>query len=310
LIGYSISSLTRPLVAVSTAGWHILIIRFFDRIGKGTRNSPRDALIADSCETSERGKVFGFQRAMDHFGAALGPIIAFLLLTFITSSYRIVFLVSFIPAIIAVLVIVFFVSEKKQDIEQKPQPLKISIKSFNKEFKFFLVIVTIFTLGNSSDAFLILRAKDVGVSTALIPILWVFLHIVKMLSSIPGGIISDKIGRKNVIIAGWIVYGLSYLGFGLANSQFHIWLLFAFYGLYFGLTEGVEKALVADLSKQENRGTAYGMYNLIVGISALPSSLLMGMLWHKFGYQTAFLTGAALSIIASICLFALSLKKT
>lgn len=309
LIGYSISSISRPLVAIATSGWYVLAIRFFDRIGKGTRNSPRDALIAESCLMSERGKAFGFQRAMDHFGAVLGPIIAFLLLSLFTQNYRIVFLCAFIPAILSVIVIIFFVSEKKQSYELKKETLSLTLSSFDGKFKFFLVTVVIFTLGNSSDAFLILRAKDLGVSTALIPILWVFLHIVKTVSSIPGGIISDKFGRKNIIIAGWIIYAISYFGFGLATNQLQIWLLFIFYGFYFGLTEGVEKALVADLSRQEIRGTAYGTYYLATGIASLPSSLLMGILWQKFGSTFAFLTGSILAIISSILLSTISLSK-
>ncbi|MCX7920096.1 MAG: MFS transporter [bacterium] len=321
-IGYSLSSVTRPLVALATAGWHILAIRFADRVGKGIRTSPRDALVASSCSESDRGKAFGFHRGMDHAGAVLGPLLAFGLLALMPNQYRLVFALASIPGIISLFVVSLFVTEsvpksnsRRSESENTPakgeltaeiKKISLSIKPFDKRFKWFLVIVILFTLGNSSDAFLILRAKSLEVPVALLPILWVVLHIVKMVSSMPGGILSDNIGRKKVIIAGWLVYALVYFGFAYASAAWHIWLLFAVYGFFFGLTEGTEKALVADLVPNELRGTAYGLYNFAIGIAALPASLLMGIIWQIFGVIPAFLFGASLAFIAAI-LFVLTI---
>lgn len=307
--GYSLSGLTRPLIAISTAGWHVLIARFFDRVGKGVRTSPRDALIADSADKRYLGKSFGFHRAMDHAGAVVGPLIAFGLLTAFVENYRLVFWLAFIPAILTVLVLIFGVSEVRRREEEKTIPPTLTLKPFDARFKRFLLIVILFTLGNSSDAFLLLRAENLGVATALIPILWVVLHIVKMLSSMPGGMWSDKIGRRNVIIAGWSVYSLVYLGLALASSTWHIWLLFTVYGVYFGLTEGTEKALVADLAPSELRGTAYGVYHFAIGIAALPASLIMGALWQKFNPTVAFSFGAVLAFVAMALLFLVLPKR-
>lgn len=314
--GYTVSSFIRPLVAFAVYPWQVLFVRFADRIGKGIRTAPRDALIADTCNPDEKGKAFGFNRAMDHAGAFIGPIIAFILLAYFTKSYRLVFALSFIPALIAVFVVLFLVKEKKSETvcaenvgETYMQSLQI--KSFNKNFKNYLFIIFIFTLGNSSDAFLLLRAKDLGISTALIPILWVLLHLVKMASSIPGGALSDKFGRKKVIAAGWIIYFLVYIGFAFAKTPLHIWILFAVYGFFFGLTEGAEKAYVSDLVNPQARGSAYGIYNFTIGIGALPSSVIMGVLWQKFGVVTAFSFGAILAVIASFLLiFGVGNQKT
>lgn len=303
VIGYTLSSLTRPLIAISTAAWHILVIRFIDRVGKGVRTSPRDALIADSTDCRSWGKAFGFHRSMDHLGAVVGPLLAFLFLYCFKDNYRGVFWLATIPAIICVIVLVAFVSEKKHEIKRPIAPVALTLKPFSRRFRYLLLIILIFTLGNSSDAFLILRAKGLGVSVALIPIIWVVLHIVKSLSSTPGGILSDKLGRKNVIILGWLIYGLAYLGFGFAAKAYQAWLLFAFYGIYFGLTEGVEKALVTDLVPTELRGTAFGFYNFVIGIAALPASLILGVLWQTVGCKIAFSFGAFLALIAMVMLF-------
>jgi MFS family permease len=326
--GYGLSGLTRPLIAISAAGWHVLGARFIDRIGKGLRTSARDALIADSTHESYRGKAFGFHRAMDHAGAVVGPLVAFAILAALLlgsgffanlvrhpvdtlsrmeemqpseRNFRTVFWLASIPAILAVLVLVFFVKEIRRKGEYAKLPV-LTLKPFDRYFKRFIPIIILFTLGNSSDAFLILRAKDLGVATIFVPILWVALHIVKMLSSMPGGAWSDKVGRRKVIIAGWTVYSLIYLGFALARNQWHIWSLFTFYGIYFGLTEGTEKAFVADLVPSELRATAYGIYNFAIGIAAFPASLIMGILWQSFNATVAFTFGAALALIAMLLL--------
>ncbi len=338
--GYGLSGLTRPVIAIATAGWHILGARFVDRIGKGLRTAPRDALIADSTPPESRGKAFGFHRSMDHAGAVVGPIVAFIIMAsaifgagfFVDlfsntqetvllidgsnsdggsvkenkideHTYRIVFWCSSIPAILSVLVLIFMVKDIRQADEKRAKLPVLTLKPFDRNFKVFLPIVILFTLGNSSDAFLILRAKDLGVAEILVPILWAALHVVKMLSSMPGSAWSDKVGRRKVIIVGWMVYSVIYFGFAFAKAQWHVWLLFMFYGIYFGLTEGTEKAFVADLVPTELRGTAYGVYNFAIGIGAFPACLLMGKLWDSFGPTVAFSFGAIISLVAMILLF-------
>jgi len=330
--GYGLSGLTRPLIAISTMGWHVLGARFIDRIGKGFRTSPRDALIADSTPPEHRGKAFGFHRSMDHAGAVVGPLTAFIImaviafgaigqnfftdllghphetLTIINNSkveertYRVVFWFASIPAILSVLVLAIFVKDVRRNNEIQIKLPVLTLKPFNRNFKLFLPILILFTLGNSSDAFLLLRAKDLGVATVFVPILWVVLHIVKMLSSMPGSAWSDKVGRRKAIVVGWLVYSIIYFGFAYAKTEWHIWTLFALYGIYFGLTEGTEKAFVADLVPSELRGTAYGVYNFAIGIGAFPASVIMGKLWDSFGPTVAFGFGSIISLLAVILL--------
>ena len=301
VVGYTISTITRPLIAIATAGWHILVIRFSDRVGKGVRTSPRDALLADSSDEAIRGKAFGFHRAMDHAGAVIGPLLATAILAWITISYRTVFYLAVIPAIIGVLILILRVVEKPPVGTPASAP-KITLVNFDRPFRYYLGVVILFTLGNSTDAFLILRARNLGVPIALIPTIWLVLHLVKMLTATPGGSLSDKMGRKRVITLGWLVYALVYAGFALASEAWHAWALFVTYGLYFGLCEGTEKAFVADLVKPELRGTAYGMFHFAVGIGALPASVIMGLLWNAFGPAVAFGFGASLALLSTILL--------
>jgi MFS family permease len=302
--GYTLSTVTRPLVAAATAGWHVLFIRFLDRVGKGIRTSPRDALVADSTPESEYGKAFGFQRALDHTGAVIGPLIAFLLLTFITQQYRTLFLLAYIPGIIALFLLIFGVRER---IAAQPapssQPVQLTLRPFDRRFKIFLLIIILFSLGNSSDAFLILKAKEAGVSVSLLPVLWAVLHISKSLSATPGGILSDRYGRRKMIIAGWILYGGVYFGFALAQTSEMVWILFVVYGLFYGLTEGGERALVANLVQPHLRGTAYGLFHFSIGLSTLPASLLMGFLWETFSPKAAFSFGAVMALLAAVLLW-------
>lgn len=303
LFGYGISSLSRPFLALVTAGWHVLLLRFLDRVGKGIRTSPRDALIADSTSADIRGKAYGFHRSMDNLGAVIGPLLASLLLPLLGFSYRYLFLLAAVPGILAVLVLRTWVRERAP--AQTKARVQISLKPLDRRFKIFLIIVILFTLGNSSDAFLLLRARDVGIRVELLPILWLVLHLVKTAGGMPGGIWSDRIGRQRVIVAGWIVYALIYFGFAYAHSPAHIWGLFALYGLYYALTEGAERALVADLVPTELRGTAFGAYNFAIGIGALPSSVIMGIIWQRYGPAAAFSFGAALAIVAAFLLLVL-----
>jgi MFS family permease len=307
VIGYGISGCTRPVVACATAGWHVLFARFVDRVGKGIRTAPRDALLSDSTDSSKWGKAFGFHRSMDHLGAVTGPILAFLLLIPFPGNYRAIFWFATIPAILSVLVLALLAQEKRARVWSEVDRPSLSLRPFDLRFKLYLLILFIFTLGNSSDAFLILRAKTVGISDALIPILWAVHHIVKASLSTPGGSLSDKFGRRIMIIAGWGVYGLVYLGFATATKGIHIWILFLTYGVYHALVEGTEKALVADLVPSALRGTAYGLYSFAVGVGALPASLILGSLWKAFGPGVAFSFGAGMALLAMI-LFWLLIK--
>ena len=302
LLGYSLAALGRPVIAFSQYWWQVAVIRFIDRLGKGVRTSPRDALISISTPDDIKGKAFSLHRAMDHAGAIIGPLFAIILLK-AGMSLKNLFLWALLPGIVTIFIILFFVREKKT--QAKGQNIEFKFSILSKNFRVYLLILILFTLGNSSDAFLILKAKDAGITISLIPLLWIVLHFVKMITSVPGGQWSDRVGRRKVIVSGWIIYALIYLGFGFASRLFHIWGLFAIYGIYFGLTEGVEKAFVSDLVSKEFQGTAFGFYHLAVGIAAFPSSVIFGFIWQRFGSFTAFSYGASLAGIASILLLSL-----
>jgi MFS family permease len=310
LAGYGISSLVRPLVAVATGPLAVLVIRFADRVGKGIRTSPRDALIADSVDPDLRGRAFGFHRAMDHAGALVGPLLAAALLATWIDNLRIVFALAAIPGGLAVLLIV--VKLRESAAPQPAPPIKsgsfLSLLPRGK-LRRFLLILFLFTLGNSTDAFLLLRAGELGVSPAHIPLLWAFFHVVKMGSVYPFGALSDRLGRRGMILAGWGVYALAYLGFARAQDEWQIWALFAFYGLFYGLTEGTEKALLADLADPAERGAAFGWYNFAIGIGALPASLLFGAIWQWAGAPAAFGFGAGLAALAAVLLWGLVRAK-
>jgi MFS family permease len=318
VVGYTLANVVRPLIAFSTSWLHVLILRFADRVGKGIRTSPRDAMIADSTAPEYRGMAFSFHRAMDHGGAIIGPLMATGLLLVLTGSYQenlvTIFLLSFIPGILAVLLLFAGLRESRAPKAGGPVSsgmvnLKSAWAEMSANYRKYLLIILVFTLGNSSDAFLLLRAQHLGVSVALLPTIWVVLHVVKMGFSVPGGILSDRIGRKKVIIAGWIVYALVYAGFAAAYTQWHVWALFAVYGVYFGLTEGVEKALVADFAPDHLRGSAFGLYNLLIGVGALPASLLFGLVWQQFNAAAAFGMGAGFAILACVMIAVLPVQK-
>jgi MFS family permease len=315
VFGYGLASAMRPFLGFATSWTQVLFLRLTDRVGKGLRSAPRDAMIADSARPEERGLAFGFHRAMDHAGAVIGPLIGYLILLLVAENknaptagdYRTLFLVASIPAIAAVLVAAFFVRETKgrSNVDVVPaqaQPIKFTLRGFDRTFKLFLVILVLFTLSNSSDAFLLLRAREAGVSTATIPLLWAALHACKVLSSLIGGDLSDRLGRKTLIASGWLLYAAVYGGFAFVSSVGEAWALFLVYGVYFGLVEGAEKALVADLVRPQQRGTAYGLYNLAFSISVLPASLLIGALWSWRGATFAFLTSAVIGALAALLL--------
>jgi len=300
--GYGLASLARPLMAIAMVPWHVLAIRVADRIGKGTRGAPRDALIAEATPAEERGRAYGFHRAMDHAGAAVGPVLASLIL-FAGGDMRLVFALAAIPALLSVAVLVFGVEEAPR-VRQDPPRLKEGAAPASRTFNTYLVVVGLFTLGNSSDAFLLLRAQEVGVSAAALPLLWAFHQLAKSALSTHGGALSDRLGRKSAIAGGWAVYALAYLGFAQARHLLEIWGLFLLYALHHALSEGPEKAFVADLVPAAARGRAFGFYHAISGMALLPASVLMGWLWQAYGSGVAFLVSAALAAGATVALAA------
>lgn len=306
-LGYSLAALTRPFLAFATSWQQVLVIRLVDRAGKGIRGAPRDALIAESVPVGERGFAFGFNRAADHLGAVFGPAAGFVLLWIYAADrqnptiveYQQVFLFASVPVVLGLLVITFFVrEERKGEFIAEVAPRSLSLRGFDSNFKRFLVVIALFTLSNSTDAFLLLRAGQAGIAPVLLPLLWMTLHVSKVISSLVGGDLSDKIGRKTLIVTGWLIYALVYAGFAFANSPWQAWALFIIYGTYFGLSEGVEKAFVADMVPANKRGTAYGLYNLAFGVTVFPASLLFGLVWDQFGAPTAFLVSAVVSVAA------------
>lgn len=305
LAGYLLSSVARPLVGFASSWLHVLSVRFSDRIGKGIRTSPRDALIAASVPADDRGRAFGLQRAMDHTGAVLGPLAAFLLLAGAGLSYRSVFFLAAIPGAAAVASLLFLVRDP--GIPPSPPGGRILLgKDLPPVFRRYLLIVSLFTLGNASDSFLILRAVDSGVPAAWVPLLWGAFHVVKSSFSTPLGILSDRWGRKRLIVSGWIVYAACYAVWGIVEGAAWMVGLFLVYGLYSAATEGAERAFVADFVPPGMRGTAFGWFHLAVGLSALPASILFGVLWSEFGAQAAFWVSAGLAVAASALLLLLS----
>ena len=303
-VGYGLAALTRPFLAFAATWPQVLLVRLADRAGKGIRGAPRDALLADSVPEEERGFAFGFNRAADNMGAVLGPVFAFLLVWAFAANanaptvheYQRVFLFASIPVVLGLLVIVFFVREKHIGEHHDADPVKLTLTGFDGNFKRFLITISLFTLSNSTDAFLLLRAVQAGIAPVVLPLLWMVLNISKVVFSLIGGNLSDKVGRKGVIIAGWTVYAAVYLGFAFVTTPWECWALFVIYGIYFGLSEGVEKAFVADMVPARKRGTAFGLYNLAFGITVFPASLLFGLVWSTAGAPTAFLASGAVSL--------------
>ena len=306
--GYSLSSLARPLVALATAPVHVLAVRLVDRAGKGVRSAPRDALLAAVVPREERGRAFGFQRAMDHVGAMVGPLLASAAML-ATDNLRLVFALAAIPAALAVATLILGVREGPRLPVASPGrakvPAGVGSDSLEPGFRRYLGVLALFTLGNSSDAFLLLRAQDAGVALAAIPALWALHHLVKSAASTWGGALSDRVGRRRVILAGWGVYALAYAGFAVAASPFAIAALFAFYGLFHALTEGAERALVADLAGEAARGRAFGLFHAVTGATLLPASLTTGILWQRFGGGVALGAGGALAALAALGLLLL-----
>ena len=308
-VGYGISVLSRPLVATAPNWGQVLASRFMDRFGKGVRTAPRDALIAESCEAPTLGQSFGFHRGMDTVGAVIGPAVAFGLLAYYNGQYRLVFWLSMIPGLLAVLTIIFFIRETRAcQVDQAAKP-KLGWSSFSGSYKFFVLVVTLFSLGNSSDVFLILRAQDVGIQAAVIPLVYLAFNVVYSLGALPAGLLSDRIGPKPIIFLSFILFGFIYLGFALAGRPAHIWLLFIFYGIFMAMTEGVQKAFLATLIPQEFKATGFGLYNTLVGLAVLPASLIGGFLWDRFSPRATFLYGSVTAGLSALLFIFFLLKE-
>ena len=306
VFGYLIAAVVRPLVGLAQSWSQVLAIRFSDRVGKGIRTPPRDALLAALTPPQSRGRAFGLQRAMDNAGAFVGPILAALLLKFVFPEERTVFLLALIPGLAAVALLIWRVPDRPRP---SPPPAESAAPGkLPRAFWIAIGIFTLFALANSTDAFLLLRARDAGVPLWQIPLLWAFFQGVKAAVGVPGGALSDRIGRAPTLALGWMVYALSYVGFAFAATPAAVWPLFAFYGLFFALTEGTERALVADLVPDRLRGRAFGAFHAAVGLAALPASLLFGIWWKAIGPRAAFLIGAALALAATAAL--LLLRRT
>lgn len=299
-IGYGISTFSRPIIALASGWHHVMGSRFMDRFGKGIRTAPRDALIAESTAKAYLGRAFSFHRSLDTLGAVVGPAIAFFLLGIFSNDYRKVFWLSMVPGIIAVLLIIFFITEKKKSAMSDPEKPKLKLRYFDWRFKFFVLIATLFALGNSSDVFLILRAQQIGIPTVMIPIVYLLFNLIYSLSSIPAGMVADRFGRKRVILLGFILFAFLYYGFAVASDTKAIWVLFSLYGLFMGLTEGIQKAFLATIIPQDFKATAFGVYNTVVGIAMLPASLIGGWLWDRVSPSATFYFGAITASLSSV----------
>ena len=302
-VGYFLSFISRPLLAFFTSGAAILSLRGLDGIGKGIKDSPKDALIAGSTETHNRGRGFGIARMLDTLGSVVGPLFLFAILYLLQDNvlkYHYILLISALPLGVTLLILIFKVREVT--IPTREKKALSHTTSLPNTFWWFLGIMVFFTLGNSSDAFLILRAQNVGLTLLAIPLVYALFNFFYASAAVPLGSLSDRIGRTKVILLGFLAYALAYLGFGLATAAWQIWALFAFYGIYYATTEGVAKAFIADIIRPEYRGRAYGLYNALIGVVALPASLIAGILWDKVSPGMPFLFGAGMAAIASIFL--------
>ncbi len=297
--GYTIAAAMRPLTGLATMPWHVLLARTGDRFGKGVRSAPRDALIAESISTEQRGRAFGFHQAMDHLGATVGPMLAALFLFFLPGEYRWLFLITLIPGLLAVSILVFGL---------KPQPVikkdtvsfRLSLKPFQSRFKKYLIALALFTLGCSSDAFLLIRASDVGVPVWQLPILWGLFSACKSLGNYYMGWMVDRYGAPRFICFGWIVYGCIYVGFGLLNAPWQVWGIMVLYALFYALTEPAEKTMVAHLALPEWKGLAFGWFHFTLGLTILPANLLFGWVYDRFGPMAAFTLNAGFAFVAAM----------
>lgn len=300
VVGYAMTALLSPLFSMATSPLQVLVIRFTERVGKGIRTAPRDSLIAGSSGDGDRGRNFGFHKAMDNSGAIVGPLLAFAILAIFPGDYRKVFLIAAIPGILGVLAIVLFIKEAKKT---KAELLdKIHYKDFDSRYYMFLGIAFIFTLGNSTDALLLVKANDVGIQALFIPLVYLIYNSVSVIFAVPAGMLSDKYGRERLIIFGYLLYAVIYFGFGWTSQASVVILLFALYGLYSATTDGIQKALVTDLIDKNKQGTGLGLYNSVIGMTLLPASIIAGLLYDKVDNRAPFFFGSAMALIAAMCM--------
>ncbi len=313
VLGYAISTIAKPFMYIATSWGVVTGIRFTDRMGKGIRNAPRDALVADSVSSKERGKAFGLQRALDTSGAVIGLATAAIIIHFVQGdavdlelpTFHWMVIVGIIPGILGTLVILFLVRDpQKSQTKEKIAGTEVK-NGFSSRFKLYLVVLGIFTLGNTSDFFVILRAQNVGNSLIYVALILIMFNIIYSAAATPAGVLSDKLGRRGLLVVGWLIFAGVYLGFGLASEPWHIWLLFAIYGIYYGVVEGVSRAFVADLVPAERRGTAYGWYNGVLSIALLPASLIAGWIWSAISPAATFYFGSAMAFIAALAIWLL-----
>jgi len=305
VFGYTLAAVVRPLVGLLTAPWQLMVARAADRVGKGIRTSPRDALIADSTEPAIRGRAFGFHRAMDHLGAALGPLLAASFLWFWPTQLRTLFLLTAMPGVLVVLLLARGLREEPRSPDlASPRPWVPSLKPFARDFRIYLVALVVFTLGNSSDAFLLVRATELGVPNFALPLLWCAFHVAKSGGNLAGGRLVDRFGPRRLILLAWIFYAGIYFAFAIATQAWHVWLLFIGYALYYAFSEPAEKTLVAGLVSEQYRGLAFGWYHLAMGIAVLPASVLFGELYQALGPGVAFGSGSLLALVAAAILLA------
>ena len=301
--GYTVSSLARPIIAIVTVWWHVLGLRFIDRFGKGVRGAPRDAMLASFAPEGRKGAVFGFHRAMDHAGAIAGPLIASAYLAMRPEDYRGLFALTIVPGLIVIALV--WTTKEPAPLSltaAQASPADLSWSALPAPARRLILVLLLFSLGNSTDAFLLIKLEAAGVPVTWLPIAWAALHVVKSATSAAGGVLADRIGYRAPIVAGWVLYAGIYTGFAFADSAVAVVGLFLAYGLFFGLTEGPEKALIAELSPAEVRGTAFGFYNAALGLGVLAASILFGAIWVSISPAAAFLTGAAIALVAAILL--------
>jgi len=310
--GYSLSAVAKPVLAFTVTPWQVLAVRFLDRVGKGMRDAPRDALISFSTQKKDVGRAFGFHRGADTLGAALGPLIAFAMLPFINNDLRALFLLSFVASFFAVVILQVFVKEvyNHQDNQiQREARQSFSFSGLGIPFIIFILSATILSLGKASEAFLLLRAQSIGVALALLPIIYFLYNITFALFSTPAGMLSDRIGHRNTYMIGMLIFSGTYFLFAKTTSVLGLWILFAVYGFYSAFTEGVGRAIVADLVEERLRATAYGLYNAFTGFALLPASLVFGFLWDRFGASFSFNYGAVLGLVAFVVFLFLRIKN-
>jgi MFS family permease len=305
--GYSLSAVSKIFFSLAYSWPIVLLARFIDRFGKGTRTSARDALIAESSDVAIRGRVFGFHRALDTLGATIGPLLALVAIRYLDNNLRLVFLLSFVPAFIGVILLSFFVKEKRK-VSKSSTDFQFNWKKLDPSFKLFLLISIIFALGNSSNAFIILRAQNLGLSVTMVILVYVLFNFVYAIFSLPAGIISDKVGPKKILLIGFFLFAIIYFLFGFIKDTFFLWILFPFYGIYMALTEGVGKAYISNLVPSEKAGTAFGLYQTAIGLCAFFASWIAGLLWSYVSISAPFIFGSITAALAAFLFLVLGKK--